>query len=77
VVDQLSLGVEAPVDADLRWAWSALPFRDVRACKTCGEQRTCAGRRRTSQLCLACFAAANRPRKRRRRASGADTVRRP
>jgi hypothetical protein len=81
-VDQLSLHVEAPVDPELRWAWSGLPFRDVRACAGCGEQRPCAGRRRTSQRCLACFAEANRPKRRRRTAraavgEGSSTVPRP
>ena len=76
-MEQLSLQVETPVDPDVRWAWSALPFRDVRACRQCGEQRMCAGRRRSSQLCLACFALASRPRKRRRGSAGTGTVPRP
>lgn len=51
--------LEVPVAA--RRAWLALPFRDQRACSSCGATDvTTAGKRRSSQRCLACFTARKR-----------------
>jgi hypothetical protein len=65
---QLALEVPVTVDAIVLQAWRGLPFRDTRSCSACGRQRACAGRRRSSQVCVECFAEARRKPRRRRRA---------
>ncbi len=41
----------------VRRGWLALPFRDTRACSSCGAVgATTAGKRRSSQRCVTCFA---------------------
>jgi hypothetical protein len=70
---QLALEVTVAVDVIVLQAWRGLPFRDTRSCSACGRQRACAGRRRSSQLCVECFAESRRKPRRRRRPAAAET----
>ena len=60
MTDQLDLGVDAAPDPRILRAWRALPFRSSRTCAGCGEVTLTAGKRRSSQRCLACFAITQR-----------------
>ena len=65
---QLDLGVPTPPDPHLLARWRGMPFRGSRRCADCGVVTETAGMRRTSQRCLACFARARAPRRKRAQA---------